>query len=255
MNKTYAAVLVVFAGLAAGCSSGSLNTSGMVSAGSKLASAYNLSDADVQALSVKACQESDSQEQIAKKGSKYDTRLQRLVKPLKGPLNGQTPEFKVYITKDVNAWAMANGCVRVYSGLMDKMTDSELQGVIGHEMGHVALGHSKKAMQTAYAASAARDAAAASGNSVATALNSSQLGELTEKVINAQFSQSQETAADEYSYQVLKEKKLKTEALVTAFNKLAAMEGGASSSSMLSSHPGSADRAAKIQAMINADKK
>jgi putative metalloprotease len=255
MNKTYAAVLVVFAGLATGCSSGSLNTSSMMSAGTKMVSAYNLSDADVQALSVKACQESDSQEQIAKKGSKYDVRLQRLVKPLKGELNGQTPEFKVYITKDVNAWAMANGCVRVYSGLMDKMTDAELQGVIGHEMGHVALGHSKKAMQTAYAASAARDAAASTGNSVVTALNSSQLGELTEKVINAQFSQTQESAADEYSYQVLKEKKLKPEALVTAFNKLAAMEGGASSSSMLSSHPGSADRAAKIQAMINADKK
>jgi len=42
---------------------------------------------------------------------------------------------------------MSNGCIRVYSGLMDMMTDSELRGVIGHEMGHVALGHSKKAMQ------------------------------------------------------------------------------------------------------------
>ena len=44
---------------------------------------------------------------------------------------------------------MANGCIRVYSGLMDMMTDAELQGVIGHEMGHVALSHSKKSMQAA----------------------------------------------------------------------------------------------------------
>ena len=29
------------------------------------------------------------------------------------------------MTKDVNAWAMGNGCVRVYSGLMDQMNDDE----------------------------------------------------------------------------------------------------------------------------------
>ncbi len=39
---------------------------------------------------------------------------------------------------------MANGCIRVYSGLMDMMTDNEVEAVIGHEMGHVALGHVKK---------------------------------------------------------------------------------------------------------------
>ncbi|VTR30443.1 Uncharacterized metalloprotease yggG [Serratia fonticola] len=34
---------------------------------------------------------------------------------------------------------MANGCIRVYSGLMDMMDDNEVEGVLGHEMGHVAL--------------------------------------------------------------------------------------------------------------------
>jgi len=71
-------------------------------------------------------------------------------------VNGKTANYKVYMTKDVNAWAMANGCIRVYSGLMDLMNDDELRGVIGHEIGHVALGHSKSRMQTAYAASAVR---------------------------------------------------------------------------------------------------
>ncbi|VEB54342.1 Putative metalloprotease yggG [Salmonella enterica subsp. enterica] len=41
--------------------------------------------------------------------------------------------YKVYETKDVNAFAMANdGCIRVYSGLMDMMTDNEVEAVIGH---------------------------------------------------------------------------------------------------------------------------
>jgi hypothetical protein len=38
--------------------------------------------------------------------------------------------YKVYMAKDVNAFAMANGCIRVYSGLMDMMTDNEVEAVI-----------------------------------------------------------------------------------------------------------------------------
>ena len=45
------------------------------------------------------------------------------------------------MTKEVNAWAMANGCIRVYSGLMDMMTNNEVEAVLGHEMGHVAHVH------------------------------------------------------------------------------------------------------------------
>ena len=128
--------------------------------------------------------------------------------------------YKVYMTKDVNAWAMANGCVRVYSGLMDLMNDDEVRGVVGHEMGHVALGHTKKAMQVAYATSAARSVAASAGGVVGN-LSASQLGDLSEKFVNAQFSQSQESAADDYSFDTQKKKGYNPAGLVTAFQKLA----------------------------------
>ena len=55
------------------------------------------------------------------------------------PLN-----FKVYYVIDVNAFACADGSVRIFSSLMDIMTDDELLGVIGHEVGHVAHKDSKK---------------------------------------------------------------------------------------------------------------
>ncbi|MCP5762619.1 metalloprotease LoiP, partial [Klebsiella pneumoniae] len=74
--------------------------------------------------------------------------------------------YKVYMAKDVNAFAMANGCIRVYSGLMDMMTDNEVEAVIGHEMGHVALGHVKKGMQVALGTNAVRAAAASAGGIV-----------------------------------------------------------------------------------------
>lgn len=251
--KTFAGILAV-AGLTAGCSGSGMNMDSLTSGAGKVFAAYTLSDDQIKQLSDQACVEADKEGNPAKPGSKYDARLQRLAKPLAQSLNGVTPNFKVYQSKEVNAWAMANGCIRVYAGLMDKMTDAEVQGVIGHEMGHVELGHSRKSMQTAYTVSAARELAGATGNAAVTALSASQAGDLAEKFINAQYSQSQESEADVYAYDLMKSKKLNTGALVSAFNKLAAMDGGASSS-MMSSHPASSDRAAKIQARIDADKK
>ncbi|WP_459618263.1 metalloprotease LoiP [Bordetella sp. 2513F-2] len=247
---TFAAAALTAALGMAGCSNmGSMDPNGLMSAGSTMAKAVSLSDADLIQLSDAACKESDAGSRVAPAGSKYAKRLTKIMRGFGNmTLNGQKVNYKVYLTDEVNAWAMGNGCVRVYSGLMDMMNDDELRGVIGHEMGHVALGHSKKAMQTAYAVSAARSAAASAGNSVVASLSASQLGDLTEKFINAQFSQSQEYAADDYSFELLTQKKMNRQGLATAFEKLAKLDGG--ESSMLSSHPSSPDRAARVRARL-----
>ncbi|TPQ40342.1 M48 family metalloprotease [Cupriavidus pinatubonensis] len=245
-----ATLLIALAAAAAATLAGCAGTNldGMMAAGSSLAKAATLSDADVKSLSDQACAESDKTNKIAASGSTYSRRLAKVMTGLK---NSDMPNVnaRVYMTKDVNAWAMANGCVRVYSGLMDMMTDDEVRGVLGHEMGHVALGHTKKAMQVAYTATAARGVAASASSSAVAALSSSQLGELGEKLINAQFSQSQESAADDYSFDLLTKNKASRSGLVTAFQKLAKLDGG--KSSMFSSHPGSDARAQHIQERIN----
>ncbi|MBY0445440.1 MAG: M48 family metalloprotease [Burkholderiales bacterium] len=225
---------------------------GLIKAGSQAFQAATLSDSDVKSLANQACVQSDSESKIAPAKNKYSKRMDAIAKKLGTDLNGQAVNYKVYLTSEVNAWAMANGCIRVYSGLMDLMTDDEVIGVVGHEMGHVALGHSKKAMQTAYAVAAARTAAGSSGNATVAQLNGSDLGEFTEDLINAQFSQSQESDADNFSFDVLTQKKLNREALATAFQKLEKLGGG--EHSMLSSHPASADRAKNIQNRIASGK-
>jgi len=216
--------------------------------------AMTLTDDDIAAMSDSSCAALDKQSKIAPPGSKYDSRLKRVVKAFPTSINGKTAHYKVYMTKNVNAWAMANGCIRVYSGLMDLMNDDELRGVIGHEIGHVALGHSKSRMQMAYATSAARQAAAASGNSAVSSLSQSQAGDLAEKFINAQYSQSNESAADDYSFDLLKERKLDRKGLVTAFQKLAKL-GGDKGHSMMSTHPPSSERAEHIQKRLKEEKK
>ncbi|HYS63065.1 MAG TPA: M48 family metallopeptidase [Paraburkholderia sp.] len=247
--KQYRLVIAASAfALFAACSSiGNVDPSALMQSGQLATQAATLSDADVRALSNKSCAQLDSENKIAAPNSKYQKRLDSIAAQLGDNINGTPVNYKVYLTKDVNAWAMANGCVRVYSGLMDMMSDSEVRGVVGHEMGHVALGHTKKAMQVAYVTSAARSVASSAGG-VTAALSGSQLGEFSEKLINAQFSQAQESAADDYSFDLQKKKNLDPSGLVTAFTKLAQVDGG--KSSMLSSHPASPARAQHIQQRI-----
>ncbi|MDL4912847.1 MAG: M48 family metallopeptidase [Enterobacterales bacterium endosymbiont of Blomia tropicalis] len=223
----------------------------LLQSGAQAYQAYTLSDDQVKQLSNQSCEQMDKENQIAPATSDYQQRLNKIAAALGDNINGVPANYKVYQTKDVNAWAMANGCIRVYSGLMDMMTDNEVEGVLGHEMGHVALGHTRKAMQLAYATTAARTAAASVGGVIGS-LSQSQLGELGEKLVNAQFSQTQESQADDYSYDLLKKRNIDPMGLATSFEKLAKLEEGRQSS-MFDSHPASEARAQHIRDRIAAD--
>lgn len=247
-SATLSAVAIAGGFLFAASAADAIDFGGVLKGGATALKAANLSDSDIKELSDRSCAELDSKNPVAGPSTPYGARLGRVVADMPTSINGQPVSYKAYLVTNVNAWAMANGCVRVYAGLMDMMDDDELRGVIGHEQGHVALGHSKGSMQTAYATAAARELAGAAGGQVAQ-LSQSQIGDLAEKFVNAQHSQKQESEADNYSFDLLTKQKLKREGLVTAFQKLAKMDGG--KSSMLSSHPSSTDRAANMQKRID----
>ena len=217
-----------------------MDSNGLLSSGAEAFQAYSLSDAQVKALSDQACKDMDSKATIAPTGSEYATRLGKIAAALGDNINGQPVNYKVYMAKDVNAFAMANGCIRVYSGLMDMMTDNEVEAVIGHEMGHVALGTN------------AVRAAAASAGGIVGSLSQSQLGDLGEKLVNSQFSQRQESEADDYSYDLLRKRGINPAGLATSFEKLAKLEAGRQSS-MFDDHPASAERAQHIRDRMSAD--
>ncbi|WPB58331.1 M48 family metalloprotease [Xylophilus sp. GOD-11R] len=249
--KTILTLGLLASTLLAGCQATSnMDTSQLGTIGGTALQVMALSDSDIKTMSDQSCASMDQKNQVAASDSAYVTRLNQVVAAMPQTVNGTPANYKVYLTKDVNAWAMANGCIRVYSGLMDQMNDDELRAVIGHEIGHVALGHSKSKMQTAYAASAARGLAAAMGGAIGS-LSQSQLGALGEQFVNAQFSQSQESAADNYSFDLLTERKLERKGLVTAFQKLAQL-GGGTGISLLASHPPSTERANAMQRRLDA---
>lgn len=164
--------------------------------------------------------------------------------------------FKVYNVIDVNAFACPDGSVRVFSSLMDIMNDDELLGVIGHEIGHVVKRHSKNAFKTQLLTGALKDAVA-STNGTAAALTESQLGTLGESLINAKYSQKQESEADDCGYDFLVKNGKNPWGIVMSFEKLQSLEGdGAQKASavskMFSSHP---ETKARIEKMTKRCKK
>ena len=183
----------------------------------------------------------DTHNQVCDENSPYTQRLKKLTEGL-GDADGIPLNFKVYYVTDVNAFACADGSVRVFSSLMDIMTDEELLGVIGHEIGHVAHRDSKNGFRTALLTSALKDGISSQGGKAA-ALTDSQLGDLSEALVNATYSQKQEREADDYGYEFLKKAGKNPWAMALSFRRLKAMqeEAGAQKSSKLnqlfSTHP------------------
>lgn len=183
----------------------------------------------------------DEHNQVCADDNEYTIRLKKLTEGL-GDADGIPLNFKVYYVKDVNAFACADGSIRVFSSLMDIMTDEELLGVIGHEIGHVAHRDSKKGFRTALLTSALKDGVSTQGGKAA-ALTDSQVGDLTEALVNAKYSQKQECAADDYGYEFLKKAGKNPWAMALSFRKLKELQeqAGASSSNKLnqlfSTHP------------------
>lgn len=140
-------------------------------------------------------------------------------------INGRTLDIKALYVEDVNAFACANGSIRVFAGLMEIMTDDEILAVMGHEVGHIANEDTKDAFKQALLNSALKDAISSTGGTVAK-LSDSQLGELGEALASAQFSQKQELEADDYGYEFLKKCGVDPSNMASSLKVLKSLEGG-----------------------------
>ena len=248
-------ILAVSVLLAVSCSE-SFNATRALQGGMLAAQALSLSDEQVQAYVHQYIVQLDEQSKVLPENNAYVRRLRNLTNGLTS-VEGIPLNFKVYQTDEVNAFACADGSVRVYTGIMDLMSDDELLGVIGHEIGHVALKHSKKEMRQALLTSAALEGLASTGNTMA-ALTDSQLGAIGNAIMNAQYSKKQESAADDFGYEFLKGAGKNPWAMAMSFEKLqrAAGSGGAQStavSQLFSSHPDTEARIARMSARASQD--
>lgn len=219
--------------------------------------AYTLTDKDLTAYVKQTVQYMDRSNKVLPESSPYTQRLKRLTAGLK-KVNGVTLNFKVYYVKDeVNAFACPDGSVRVYSSLMDLMSDDELLGVIGHEIGHVGKHHSRKAIKNQLYTGALREAVASSESTLG-ALANSELGALSEVFLTSHYSRTQEKEADDYGYEFLKKSGKNPWAMIQALQKLQSLEKQSPRmakyiSNMFSSHPDTKERISRLKERYKRD--
>lgn len=215
---------------------------------------FTFSNEDAAKLSKDAVRKMDSTNVVAGPKDGYTLRLKRVFGKHANE-GGLSLNYKVYLTKDVNAFATADGSVRVFSGLMDIMDDNQLLAVIGHEIGHVVNQDSKDAMKAAYRKAFVLNGLASQSSTIAKATDS-QLGQIGSAIIDNKFSRKQESEADKYSYEFMKRNKYDVNAVESAFTILAKMSNGAESNfltQMMSSHPDPQERAAIAKARATSD--
>ncbi|XZF15783.1 M48 family metalloprotease [Chitinophagaceae bacterium MMS25-I14] len=228
-----------------------------VKAVGKSVSAAAYSDADAARDAHEAVEWMDKHNTVAGSKDPYTVRLNKIFGKHQNE-DGLKLNYKVYKVVDINAFACADGSVRVFSSLMDRLTDDELLAVIGHEIGHVKNHDSRDAMRSALLRSASADALSSQSGAVAT-LTDSQLGDLAEAIMSNSHSRKQESEADDYSYEFLKKHNYSVMGAYTAFIKFVKLEqefGADKQSSyakMMNSHPDSQKRADAIERKAKKD--
>ncbi len=232
----------------AGSASAQFNFGKALSGATKAVKAMTLTDAQMTEYVKEWIDGTDKLNPIAEGDDPYAVRLNKLTEGLDA-VEGIPLNIKCYKVVDVNAFACPDGSVRVFAGLMDIMTDEEILGVIGHEMGHVAHKDSKNAFKQALLTSALKDGISSTGG-VAAALTDSQIGAVGEALMSAKFSQKQEKAADDYGYEFLRDHGKNPVAMAKSFEKLLELQGSTESSKinqLFSTHPDLKTRIKRMQ--------
>lgn len=255
MKTKFTTLALLFVLAVAAPASAQFNLKKAIGGAAKAAKAITLTDEQMAAYVKESVDWMDKNNPVLPETDAYTKRLRKLTEGIT-EADGIPLNFKVYNVVDVNAFACPDGSVRVFAALMDKMTDDELLGIIGHEIGHVVKRHSKNAFRTQLMTDALKDGVASAGGTAA-ALTESQLGTLTQSLINAKYSQKQEKEADDCGYDFLVSKGKNPWGMVMAFEKFLTMEGSQKSSyvtKMFSSHPETKARIEKMTKRCEKDK-
>lgn len=148
------------------------------------------------------------------------------------------------IKKDdvLNAFCTPGGYIYVYTGLIKYLdNETQLAGVMGHEIAHADKRHSAGQMVEQYGASALIG--------VLTGGNQGALSTLANTLLGLSFSRSDETEADKFSVKYLNGTSYDARGAKYFFEKLIASGQSGSTPAFLSTHPNPATRVADITAV------
>jgi len=162
--------------------------------------------------------------------------------------------FKVVREKSINAFALPGGPIYVHTGLIEAANESELAGVMGHEISHVVMRHStrqaSRAMKAQIPLAILGGILGAGVGGWAGALG--QMGiSLTAGTVMMKYSRDAETEADMVGTQIMYDANYDPNAMITFFNQLKKQQGKSGSLPFLASHPDPGDRAKNVASILS----
>ena len=164
-------------------------------------------------------------------------------------------EFFVVDDQELNAFALPAGYIYIHTEIIQEAANvSELAGVIGHEVGHVALRHVarnyNRQRNTGILYNAASLAAAILVGGYA-AQGGQLLGQLAAVAYVNQFTREAEVEADSFAVEFLPAAGYDPSGMVSFFRTLKARSGGDDVPTFMRSHPPTADRIEHTQQLID----
>ncbi|NDR56460.1 M48 family metallopeptidase [Aliiruegeria sabulilitoris] len=183
-----------------------------------------------------------------------DPRLRGLLDRMAKALDLERIRVFIYEVAPINGLAAPDGRIFITRGFYDRyrageVSDEEIASVIAHEMGHVALGHSRRRMIDFSGQNAMRVALAGMINRFLPGIGVVIAGALT-SLLAARLSRQDEFEADAYASALLVKSGIGTGPQKSLFAKLEKLTGGlgAGTPAWLMSHPKSDVRIAAIEA-------
>lgn len=161
--------------------------------------------------------------------------------------NEITYSFKVLNSNEVNALACPGGFIYVFKGLMDYMpSDTELAGVLGHEVGHVAKKHTVHSIEKQLWTSLIL-LAATRGQGLG-------LVQAAQQALFAGYSRTDERGADKESVNNTIKAGFNPYAMLITVQKLddLSKQGGGAKYGLFSSHPEPEERVKRVMKQLKA---
>jgi predicted Zn-dependent protease len=162
--------------------------------------------------------------------------------------------FIVLDTDGVNAFAAPGGIVHVTRGLLGLVkNEAELAGVLGHEITHVDVKHTVRAIQKSKGISMAADAAGSGG------VRDELIAKVAERgyaiVVENDFSRDDESEADEKGVRLASKLGYDPHGLVDVLKKLDSRNSGREQrNGLFASHPATTGRIADLEKQIAKEK-
>lgn len=184
-----------------------------------------------------------------------DREVQNYIKQLGATIATVTPrkvnyQFYVVNSSDINAFALPGGPIFLTRGIILKMeNESELIGVLAHELGHINARHHAKFLEKTYGMSILVGilGIALQGSEYASAVIS--LAQVSAGLLQLKFSRDQENEADALGVRFTYQSGYDPKGLLTMFEKFKSLERGINVE-WLSTHPLPDTRIKNVQQMI-----